>query len=149
MITPDSRDLLRGKHETSEPVPRDLPLGAFLGAVRLVHAHHTEPGCCASRWAMPEALVHLELADPKPFPEPVFGKGRLGFWRPEIPLPWRPGALALSIRQPWAHAVLHLGKDVENRDWRYPPTHRGAVIVHAGLARESRGADLMIAEVLR
>lgn len=29
---------------------------------------------------------------------------------------------ALSIRQPWAHAILYLGKDVENRDWndRYP-----------------------------
>jgi len=24
---------------------------------------------------------------------------------------------ALSIRQPWAYAILHLGKDVENRDW--------------------------------
>ena len=24
---------------------------------------------------------------------------------------------ALSIRQPWAWAILHAGKDVENRDW--------------------------------
>jgi hypothetical protein len=128
-------------------VPRDLPLGAFLGTVQLVHAHHVEHGCCASRWAMPEALLHLELAHPQPFPEPVFGKGRLGFWRPGIPLPWGQDALALSIRQPWAHAVLHLGKDVENRDWRYPPTHRGTVIVHAGLSRESRAADLVVTEV--
>jgi hypothetical protein len=30
--------------------------------------------------------------------------------------------VALSIRQPWAWAILHAGKDVENRDWsdRYP-----------------------------
>jgi len=25
---------------------------------------------------------------------------------------------ALSVRQPWAWAILHAGKDVENRDWR-------------------------------
>ena len=25
---------------------------------------------------------------------------------------------ALSIRQPWAWAILHAGKDIENRDWR-------------------------------
>jgi hypothetical protein len=38
---------------------------------------------------------------------------------------------ALSIRQPWAHAILHLGKDIENRDWR--TNFRGAVAVHASL----------------
>ena len=26
--------------------------------------------------------------------------------------------LALSIRQPWAWAILHAGKDIENRDWQ-------------------------------
>ncbi len=36
---------------------------------------------------------------------------------------------ALSIRQPWAHAILHLGKDVENRTW--PPNWAGLVLVHA------------------
>jgi hypothetical protein len=25
---------------------------------------------------------------------------------------------ALTIRQPWAHSIIHLGKDVENRSWR-------------------------------
>lgn len=25
---------------------------------------------------------------------------------------------ALSIRQPWAWAIIHAGKDVENRDWQ-------------------------------
>jgi len=36
---------------------------------------------------------------------------------------------ALSIRQPWAHAVLHLGKDVENRIWA--TRYRGLLVVHA------------------
>lgn len=36
---------------------------------------------------------------------------------------------ALSIRQPWAWAVLHAGKRVENRDW--PTAFRGRVLLHA------------------
>lgn len=30
---------------------------------------------------------------------------------------------ALSVRQPWAWAIVHAGKDVENRNW--PTPHRG------------------------
>jgi hypothetical protein len=38
---------------------------------------------------------------------------------------------AISIRQPWVYAILHLGKDVENRSWY---THfRGRILIHAGL----------------
>lgn len=37
---------------------------------------------------------------------------------------------ALSIRQPWAWAILSAGKDVENRDW--PTKFRGPVCIHAG-----------------
>jgi hypothetical protein len=40
-------------------------------------------------------------------------------------------AFALSIRQPWAWAILHAGKDVENRNW--PTRFRGPVCVHAAL----------------
>lgn len=41
---------------------------------------------------------------------------------------------ALSIRQPWAWAILHAGKDIENRDWR--PRNpgrrfRGPFLIHA------------------
>lgn len=36
---------------------------------------------------------------------------------------------ALSIRQPWANAIIYLGKDVENRSW--PTRFRGPVLVHA------------------
>jgi hypothetical protein len=42
---------------------------------------------------------------------------------------------ALSIRQPWAWAILHAGKDVENRDW--PTNLRGGFSIHAakGMSR--------------
>ncbi len=36
---------------------------------------------------------------------------------------------ALSIKQPWAHAILHAGKDIENRTWR--TTYRGPLLIHA------------------
>ncbi len=36
---------------------------------------------------------------------------------------------ALSIRQPWAWAILHAGKDVENRGWR--TSYRGRLVIHA------------------
>lgn len=36
---------------------------------------------------------------------------------------------ALSIRQPWAWAILHTGKSVENRDWY--TEYRGRVLLHA------------------
>jgi hypothetical protein len=41
---------------------------------------------------------------------------------------------ALSIRQPWAWAVIHAGKDIENRDWsQFNPglKFRGSVAIHA------------------
>lgn len=36
---------------------------------------------------------------------------------------------ALSVRQPWAHAIVHLGKDIENRSRRFG--HRGWTLIHA------------------
>jgi len=40
----------------------------------------------------------------------------------------------ISVRQPWAHAIIHLGKDVENRPWR---THRrGRILIQASLKVE-------------
>ena len=35
----------------------------------------------------------------------------------------------LSVRQPWAQAILALGKDVENRGW--PTRYRGPLLIHA------------------
>lgn len=43
---------------------------------------------------------------------------------------------ALTVRQPWAWAIIYAGKDIENRNWR---THfRGRVAIHAaaGMTRE-------------
>jgi len=47
---------------------------------------------------------------------------------------------ALSIRQPWAWAIIHAGKEVENRDWKDDgPSMRQArtlqnstILIHAG-----------------
>ena len=36
---------------------------------------------------------------------------------------------AITIRQPWAWAVVHAGKDIENRTWS--PSHRGELAIHA------------------
>lgn len=47
---------------------------------------------------------------------------------PYIGLPTR----ALSIRQPWAWAILYAGKRVENRTWATP--YRGRLFLHAGLS---------------
>lgn len=36
---------------------------------------------------------------------------------------------ALSIRQPWVHAILQEGKNIENRAWS--TNHRGWIAIHA------------------
>jgi len=36
---------------------------------------------------------------------------------------------ALSLHQPWAWALIHGGKDVENRSW--PTRFRGPLLIHA------------------
>ena len=36
----------------------------------------------------------------------------------------------LSVRQPWAWAIIHGGKDVENRNWY--TSFRGTLAIHAG-----------------
>jgi hypothetical protein len=46
---------------------------------------------------------------------------------------------ALSLRQPWAYAVLHLGKDIENRPWR--SRFRGRVILHASKTLDRTGVQ--------
>lgn len=40
---------------------------------------------------------------------------------------------ALTIRQPWAGAIVHQTKRVENRTWRLPAAMHGArILIHAG-----------------
>jgi hypothetical protein len=39
----------------------------------------------------------------------------------------------LTVRQPWAWAIIFGGKDVENRSRNIAGTYRGPVLIHAGL----------------
>lgn len=46
----------------------------------------------------------------------------------------------LTLKQPWAYAIFHLGKDVENRNWtpqRYPLNN--TLYIHAGLSYDRLG----------
>lgn len=60
---------------------------------------------------------------------------------------------ALSIRQPWAWAILYAGKDIENRDWqpRNPGLRfRGEFLIHAsaGMTRREYEEFLHFAHVI-
>jgi ASCH domain len=46
-------------------------------------------------------------------------------------------AKALSIKQPWAWAIIEGFKDVENRSW--PTSYRGPLFIHAGLKEAPLG----------
>ncbi len=43
---------------------------------------------------------------------------------------------ALTVRQPWAWAIIHAGKNIENRSWR--TDYRGPLLIHAGKYFPSR-----------
>lgn len=57
--------------------------------------------------------------------------------------------IALSIRQPWAHFIIHgyagRFKDVENRDWRTP--FRGRCLIHASKSGTRREFAAQVAAV--
>lgn len=61
--------------------------------------------------------------------------------------------LALSVRQPWAWAIIHAGKDIENRSWQavnHGLNTRGRIAIHAakGLTRdEYEGAAEFMASI--
>ncbi len=46
---------------------------------------------------------------------------------------------ALSVRQPYAWAIIHGGKDVENRPWH--SDFRGPLLIHAGLYWHAVGSE--------
>jgi hypothetical protein len=56
-----------------------------------------------------------------------------------VPIRERP--IALSLRQPWLYAILHLGKDIENRTWR--SRYRGRVILHASRTMDEAGVKYL------
>lgn len=49
--------------------------------------------------------------------------------------------LALSVRQPWAWAVVNAHKDVENRSWNTP--RRGRLLIHAGQRLVQSGFEFL------
>lgn len=48
---------------------------------------------------------------------------------------------ALTVKQPWAHSIIHLGKDVENRS--RPTKYRGLLYIHAGKTHAQAGIDFL------
>lgn len=48
---------------------------------------------------------------------------------------------ALTVRQPWAWAIVHGGKDVENRIRNLVGGYRGPVAIHAGLVEDETAYD--------
>lgn len=45
----------------------------------------------------------------------------------------------LTVRQPWAWAIIHGGKDVENRTRNVAGSYRGPVAIHAALREDEAG----------
>ena len=54
---------------------------------------------------------------------------------------------ALSVRQPWAWAIIHAGKDIENRT--RSTVHRGPLAIHASLGGTRREYEQAAAEIER
>lgn len=52
---------------------------------------------------------------------------------------------ALSVRQPWAFALIAGVKDIENRTWA--SSHRGLLIIHAAKKRDAKMEAAVIAKV--
>ena len=52
--------------------------------------------------------------------------------------------LAITLHQPWAWAVTHAGKRIENRTWRPPPSVVGQrIAIHAGMRLDRIGAEIL------
>ena len=48
----------------------------------------------------------------------------------------------LSIKQPWAWAIIHGGKDVENRTWT--TNYRGPLLIHASKTFDNAGYNWLV-----
>ena len=47
---------------------------------------------------------------------------------------------AISIKQPWPHAIFTLGKDTENRSWPLPKKYwNRTILLHSGKALDESG----------
>lgn len=48
--------------------------------------------------------------------------------------------IALSIQNPWAYAIMELGKDIENRTWPLPKNIIGQrILIHVGKKYDQEG----------
>ncbi len=54
-------------------------------------------------------------------------------------LDWLRDVRLLTVRQPWAWAIVHSTKRIENRSWSTP--YRGPLLIHAGKLRSRREYD--------
>jgi len=54
--------------------------GAVIGVAQVTGCHPTEPGCCDSPWAQPDARFHITLANPVKLLDPVLCRGAQGWW---------------------------------------------------------------------
>lgn len=54
---------------------------------------------------------------------------------------------ALTVRQPWAWAIMHGQKDVENRVRNLAGSYRGPLLIHAGLTLDDQDAFSMVASL--
>jgi len=62
--------------------------------------------------------------------------------------PWMAVTMkCLSVRQPWAWAIIHAGKDVENRTWA--TSYRGLLAIHAGKGCTRAEYDAAAVEIER
>lgn len=132
-----------------------FPLGMIIGEVTVVDAHIAAPGCCESQWAeysyrradggTETTVVHLMLEDPIRYPNPVYATGRLGLWRPpphvlqELELDRRRNWRVITVRQPWASAIVDGHKDVENRGGHFARSYRSRLLVHTSIEWSHRG----------
>ena len=49
---------------------------------------------------------------------------------------------AITVHQPWAWAIIHAGKDIENRSWNWGGT--GELAIHAGKTWDPYGEVFML-----
>ncbi len=54
----------------------------------------------------------------------------------------------LTVRQPWAWAIIHGGKDVENRTRNIAGSYRGPVAIHAGARYDEEWASDALADAM-
>lgn len=53
----------------------------------------------------------------------------------------KPPLYAITLHRPWAFAVAHLNKDIENRTWECPLEPGSYIAIHAGKTWDEEGAE--------